>query len=279
LRVVAHLLTGGTLGPDRLPWWRVRYEDAAGVRAALAGGGHAPATVRLYLAAFRGTLREAFNAGLMAGETYQRCSAALAGVKGETIPRGRALARAELAAVLAACDDGTPGGARDAAAVAVLYGAGLRRAEAVALEIADLDLDTGALAVRRGKGNKGRVVYLANGALDALRAWVDVRGAAPGALLCPVNRAGAVDVRHMSAEALVAALAKRAHAARVAAFSPHDLRRSFVSDLLDAGADLCAVQRLAGHAQPSTTSRYDRRGEAAKRKAAGLLALPYLPTR
>jgi len=229
------------------------------------------------LAALRGVLREAWRLGQMTAEDYHR-AADLPAVRGSTLPRGRALTAGELRALFAAvAEDARPATrARDAALLAVLYGAGVRRAEAVALDVADYDPESGALTIRRGKGNKARVMYATNGVGDALAAWLAVRGREPGPLFVPVDKAGRIALRRLTPESVfdrLAALAKRAGISR---FSPHDMRRSFISDLLDNGADLAVVQAMAGHANPATTARYDRRGEHAKRRAAGLLVVPYV---
>jgi integrase len=80
----------------------------------------------------------------------------------------------------------------------------------------------------------------------------------------------------MSGQAIYAMLKKRATQAGVRDVSCHDLRRSFVSDLLDTGqVDISTAARLCGHAQVQTTARYDRRGDEAKRKAVALLHVPY----
>lgn len=93
----------------------------------------------------------------------------------------------------------------------------------------------------------------------------------------PVLKGGKMTVRRMIPHAIYRMVQKRARQAGVKAFSPHDLRRSFVSDLLDAGADIATVQGLAGHAGIATTVKYDRRGEAAKRRAVELLHVPFEP--
>ena len=205
-------------------------------------------------------------------------AADLPAVRGSRLPSGRALTSGEVIALFAACAaDRSAAGARDAAAFALMYGAGLRRSEAADLQLADYDPDTGAITLI-GKGNKERKVYAINGGATALNAWIAHRGKEPGPLLHSVNKAGDIDrSRGITSQALMYRLKVRCRQAAIAECSPHDLRRSFVSELLDAGADISAVQTLAGHASTDTTARYDRRGEKAARRAANMIHVPYTP--
>jgi site-specific recombinase XerD len=275
LDTIAALLTSGRCDAETINWAALRYQHSQAVRAALAAR-YKPATANKMLAALRGVLREAWRLGLLSAEDRDRATD-LAPVKGETLPSGRALNVGELRALFAACaSDRKPAGARDAALLAVLYGAGLRRSEAVALDLADYDPETGALTIRSGKGRKACMAYATNGAAQALQAWLPHRGAEPWPLFVPVVRGGQVlCVDRLTGQAVLYILRKRAEKAGVAKFSPHDMRRTFIGDLLDAGADISTVKELAGYANIQTTARYDRRGERAKRRAAEMLHVPF----
>ena len=256
------------------PWAELRFQHIVAVRTKLLDEEClAPASVNAFLAALRGVARAAFNLGLMGADDYQRLKNVEA-VRGSRLPAGRELSAHEINRLFRECAGGGAGGARDAAIIALLYTAGLRRAEVAELDLADYDMETGELRVR-GKGNNERIAYIHGGARGYLGDWLERRGQEPGALLCPVDRLGRIELRRMTDQAVYNSVIKRARAAGVNRFSPHDLRRTFVSHLLDAGADIVTVQKLAGHAQVTTTARYDRRGEATKRRAAGLLRIAH----
>ena len=188
---------------------------------------------------------------------------------GDRVAAGRALEPKELRALLRhGCDASRPDGTRNAAVLSLLYVAALRRSEVVALDVASFDRTSGRVRVH-GKGNKERTVYLSNGGLLAVRAWLHLRGDEPGPLIHPVQKGGTILRRRMDDQSILDLVHRLARKAQVAAFSPHDLRRTAVGDLLDAGIDLATTQRIAGHASPVTTANsYDRRGEATKMKAA-----------
>jgi site-specific recombinase XerD len=259
---------------DNSDWASMRYEHVIAIRTKLQEQGFSPASVNATLCALRGVAREAWNLGLMSTDTYMRIES-VKGLRSSRLPSGRMLSAGEIAALFEACrNDATAAGRRDAAILGLLLGAGLRRSECAELKLADFNADEGSLKVR-GKGDKERMVYLNNGALDAVLDWLSVRGNDEGCLITRVSQAGIVQSDGLTSQAIYNALSKRAKEAKVSRFSPHDLRRTTASNLIDLTGDLSAVQSLLGHASVNTTVRYDRRGEAAKKKAAGAWHLPY----
>ena len=269
---MAAILTGGRETRETLQWGQLRATHTLALRARLADEMNA-ATANRHLAALRGVLKAAWRLEQMSGEDYAR-AIDVKGVKGETLPRGRSLDKSERVAISGACaaDTHPITGTRDAALLGVLYGTGVRRSEAVALDLSDFDARAGKLTVKHGKGNKAREVFMGRATVEALDAWLRLRGDAPGPLFLAVTKGHGIEAgRRLTAEGVRFILGQRAAQAGVAACSPHDLRRSFVSDLLDKGADISTVSKMAGHANLATTQRYDKRGDLAKRAAAELL--------
>jgi len=273
LKTIAEILTSGRQDALSLQWWHLRYQHTAALRSLLADR-YAPATANRMLAALRATLKECFRLGLMSAEDHAKATD-IQTIKSNRLPSGRALRASEIAALMKCCiDDPTPAGYRDAALIAIAC-AGLRRSEIVKLALTDFDPESGGLTVRSGKGRKDRVCYLSAGGRCAVNDWLKIRGNSPGALLLSVDRFGRLGSVQMADQSVLTVLRKRTKQAGLEHFSPHDLRRTYISNLLDAGADISTVQKLVGHSDPGTTARYDRRGEEAKQAAALLMELPY----
>lgn len=278
LDTMAGLGSGGQLDALAFPWQQLRYQHTAAIRTQLLER-YAPATVKRFLSALRQVLENARRLGLMDSDTCQN-ACDLDAVHGSTLPAGRAVPAGEVDALLRACAaDPGPAGVRDGAVIALLYSTGLRRDELVQLDLEDYDSSAGQLKVRHAKRGKERTAYPPAGAQAALGDWLAIRGQDPGPLFYPVEYKNRVIRRRMTAQLVYNMLTRRAHQAGIQDLSPHDLRRTFVSTLLDAGVDIATVAAMAGHSNVTTTQRYDRRPEATKQKAAGTIHVPYYSRR
>jgi integrase len=272
---------------ETMPWQRLRRPHVLKIRGLLEEH-YQPATANRMLSALRGVLRECWQAQLMSIEEYQ-AAITIPSIRGESEPRGRNLSASDLRSLFQACSNSFPQRRdqdsavrrrRDAAFLALAYSCGLRRSEAVAIDLADLDLGGGELRVRRGKGRKPRHITVPPSALPALQDWLQVRGREPGPLFCPVLKSGRLlregdQLARLSPGGAWRICRERGLQAQIQAPAPHDLRRTWIGDLLDLGVDLVTVQKMAGHASASTTGRYDRRDRGVQRRAAALLHVPY----
>jgi integrase len=156
----------------------------------------------------------------------------------------------------------------------VAYCTGGRRSEVVALDLRDWDAADGIRLT--GKGNKVRRVPIAHWAGCYLNSWLRVRGNQPGPLFTRVAKAGRVTQLRISGQSVADILATRTRDVGGRALSPHDLRRTLISTMLDDPlTDLVIVQRIAGHASPATTARYDRRPHQAAQLAIDRLFDPH----
>lgn len=274
ISVIVRMISNTEIPIEVFPWQSLRYQHVSALRSQLADI-YSPARANGCLAALRGVMKECWQLGIITADEYNRIKA-VPPVRGERLPKGRALSHGEIRTLFLECSkDQTKSGTRDAALLAILYGCGLRRSEAVALDIKDYDQQTKSLKIRAGKGNKERMVYLTSGSERALNSWLSVRGTIAGPIFFRIIKGDHITTKRLTDQAIMWILNQRSQSAGVATFSPHDLRRTFISDLLDAGADIATVQQMAGHSQVTTTARYDRRGEVAKRKASDLLFVPF----
>jgi integrase/recombinase XerC len=207
------------------------------------GYGYAKSSAARKLSSVRSWCAFLFDRGLIPSDPAKE-------IRGPKLPSRlpRALSREDASRLV---DAGTSGEdpLRDSAALELLYGCGLRIAELASLRWQDVDLDERMVRVF-GKGNKERIVPFGTCALRALREWRDSAG--PSAeYVFPGQRGGAIAVRTVHRIVRRAALK-----AGVANVTPHVLRHSFATHLLEGGASLRVLQELLGHESLLTTQHY-----------------------
>ncbi len=216
---------------------------------ALRRRGFQPATVARRLAALRSFYHFLVREGWVPADPTEDVASPKRASK---LPR--VLSAEEVARLLSQPDARTPEGLRDRAMLELLYSSGLRVSELVGLDVGHVDLEAELVRVL-GKGNRERVVPLGSYAVRALQAYLSLGRPrlARGSSALFLGRTG----RRLSRQWVWAALRRYARAAGIATrVSPHVLRHSFATHLLQGGADLRSVQELLGHASIATTQVY-----------------------
>ena len=225
------------------------HEHVSGFLVRLSKLGRGARTQARMLSAVRGLYR-----WLVKEQTLARDPTELAPTPSRAKKLPVVLSAAEIRALLAAPDEATPLGLRDAAMLHTMYAAGLRVSELVKLELGAVNEDEGFLAAH-GKGNKRRLVPIGMPARERIARWrTEVRGrwANEGERALFVTERGTPMTRQNFWERV------RLHAlaAGIRRISPHKLRHTFATHLLVGGADLRAVQTMLGHADITTTEVY-----------------------
>jgi integrase/recombinase XerD len=252
-RWVAHLEDAG------LVLSAVRPGDVDGFVEVQRRAGRAPSTIARCMVAVRGLHRFLEAEGVVASDPTAEQDA-------PRVPRGlpKALPEQEVTRLLDAVVGDDPRARRDRAVLEVLYGTGIRISELVGLSLADVDLEAQLLKVF-GKGSKERIVPVGRMARVSLLAWLEPGGRD---LLAPARWARRGDAEAVFLNARGGRLTRqgawgivRRHGEAVGLgdrLSPHVLRHSCATHMLDHGADIRTVQELLGHASISTTQVYTR---------------------
>ena len=233
-------------------------------------------SINNYLCALKGVARAAWALDQINDHELQRIIA-IKQIRFYRQPAGRALTFREGRKMLEACSSDNPQQIRDLAILSLLLGCGLRRAEVPALQMNQIHLDGGYIRLI-GKGNKERTVYLNGEVKENLTNWINFRGTQKGYVFGRLTKGFKNLVLDKPlVERYIGKIVERYQqnigqgAAKPA--TPHDLRRTFATRLLDKGVDVSLVKTLMGHASVATTALYDRRGEDSLREAASKIEL------
>lgn len=239
-----------SMGRDQLELRRVDHLTVRSYLAHLSRRKLSRATIARHLSALRTFFKYLVREGIVEANPARTVSTPK---REKHLPQ--VMQTSDIALLLEQPDTATPLGARDMAFLELLYASGLRISELVGIDIDDLELRARLVKVH-GKGSKERIVPFGTKAETALRNWLAVRGE-----LATDVEEQAVFVNYRGKRITTRSVRRLfdgyvKNAALRAGISPHTMRHSFATHLLNAGADLRGIQELLGHASLSTTQKY-----------------------
>ena len=245
-------------------WSELSYEKVLILISDMKDEGKSPSTINLYLACIKGVAKSAWRSKVIDIETLQHI-VDLKRIRGERSTKGRALNVEEVKTLIGTCD-GSVSSLRDSALLALTYSAGLRKSEVANLNLADVNFEDNSLSII-GKGNKSSVNYLNKEAMLVLGKWLEARGDFTGALFTRVRKGGKIVPQSITGTAVTNIIVKRYTSAGLKRLQVHDLRRSFITHLLEKGEDLFVVSSCARHSSIATTQIYDMRNKESRMQA------------
>lgn len=275
LDIIAKILTSGDVPLRSLDWSTIQYEHFVMVRRQLALE-YKPSSANFFISIIRKWTRVLHKMGIITLEQL------VAMQDLERFPESNTLAGSmmskedmQLFLSIAEQKEGIKG-TRDYALLLVLLSTGVRRMDLVNFKVSAFSFEAKSIDVLDSKNNNSRTIYLPDKTIDALLKWLDKYeyGSLDEPLFVGIRNRGKGELlygKKMSTNAIYKLIKWYCKKAGINEYTPHDLRRTFISTLIDEGIDLVTISNLAGHKNIQQTAEYDRRGTKPKQNAAALL--------
>lgn len=222
-------------------------------------------SVKRYLSALRGLSRQCFLNGMMPGEQIARIKEVKLPKGTNRVGRGMRVDRMYQKKLIDNCmmDERMGHGLRDAAMLAILFGSGIRRAEAASLKETDIDFESGEVTLTV-KGGNTVLRFLSSWAIPYIKDWIDfkeMQECGGGYLLVRINKSGRIGDSKLTGRGLLYLFEERSIKAGLPFIvRPHDARRTMGTEMIEEHGELIA-QRVLGHSNLNTTRIYDKRGD------------------
>ncbi len=251
---------------EEQPFHLLSYSQLEMLKVQMLNQGQARKTINRAIQLIKGIVNAAYSLELISHKDLMRIKS-VKSVKNQSSDKGQALSPENINKLLKEMKMKSDWvGIRDLAIFTMLLSTGIRRTELCNLELADYISEVGQILIRSGKGGKFRRQFLPKWSISSIEQWLRIRGSNQGPLFLARGC-----FKGLSSDALYRLVVKRTKTILNRRYTPHDLRRTYITELLNSGADVLTVSRMAGHANVSTTQLYDKRGIEAQIQAAQAL--------
>ncbi|MBB1417234.1 site-specific integrase [Pseudoalteromonas sp. SG44-1] len=254
---------------DSSPFHLLTYAQLESLKQHFSEQGKSARTINHALQILKSVADTAFKLDVIDHKAMMRIKS-VPSIKGKVIDKGKALSPVQAVLLLnSLSSSGSKVGVRNHAVISLMLATGLRRSELCSLQLNNYCPESHNIVIEKGKGSKARQQFLPDWAESVLNRWLSIRGHRKGPLFTKQGKG----IKPITSDTLYLIVTKKTKRILGQTFTPHDLRRTYITRLLNLNVDLLTVSKMAGHANVTTTQLYDKRGIETQRQAA--LALSY----